>query len=338
MKKIVLAADVGYGNVKAVWGAERSIESEIIFRSIASKISNSSGDEVIATTGRVPITVEGDTFLVGPDAYLSAGSSISDFNYVGRREYKAFLRAAMHYMFNKTGVYHNIDLLAVGLPIGNFTSQKSELVGICKGIHEIPTPFAQASSLGKTIKVHVDKVLVLPQPIGALSMFASKCSRSNKSIGSVLIIDPGYKTLDWVFSHDLNVDMERSGSFAGGVSSFLREISGIVGKKLGVGYIDLIEVEKALSSGRIFAGGRTHDFTPFTDIANEVIAKIVDTFFSALDINREFNSIVLTGGGSKYYRQAISAKFPSHIIQCDEESVMENARGFFSLAMGGDLP
>lgn len=334
MKKIILAADIGYGNVKAAWGTDCTPETEIIFRSIANLVSKSNTDEITTTAGRVPVVVDSDTYMVGPDAYMSAGSSIGDIKYVARKEYRAFLRGAMHYMFVKTGVFHTVDLLAVGLPIGNYSSHKAELMEFCRGTHEIPTPPSLIKGLGITVKVHVDKVIVLPQPIGALSVFSAKCARANISMGSVLIVDPGFKTLDWVFSHGMNVDMARSGSFAGGVSSLLREISGLVGKKLGVGYIDLIEVEKALDSGRIFAGGRSHDFNPFAEIVKEAAAKIVDRFFSALDIDREFNSIVLTGGGGKYYIDAIAKKFPSHNIEYESDAVMDNARGFFKIAQG----
>jgi plasmid segregation protein ParM len=334
MSKIVLSIDVGYGNVKAAWGAESSTDTEIIFRSIANPVSKSSNSAVTISKGRVPIVVDGDTFMVGPDSYLSAGTSIPDFDYVARKEYVAFLRGAMHFIFCKTGVYHKIDVLSVGLPVGNFESQQDALIKICKGEHEIPTPLAFVQALGPTVKVMVEKVMVVPQPIGALSVFARKCARSNRSMGSALIIDPGFKTLDWVFSNGMSVDMERSGSFAGGMSALLRETSGIVGKKLGVGYIDLIEVEKALSSGKIFAGGRHHDFTPYSGIVKEAAAKVIDKFFGALDIDREFNSIVLTGGGGKYYLDAIAKKFPGHIIECADDAVMDNARGFYLVARG----
>ena len=337
MKKIILAADIGYGNVKATWGTDCSPESEIVFRSIANLVSKSSTDEVLVTASRVPIVVDSDTFLVGPDAYMSAGNSIGDIDYIARKEYRAFLRGAMHYMFCKTGVYHTIDILVLGLPVGNFASHNVELKKIGKGVHEIPTPPLLAKGLGPTVRVQVDKVIVLPQPIGALSVFSTKCARANTDMGSSLIIDPGYKTLDWVFSNGMYVDMARSGSFGGGVSALLREISGLVGKKLGTGYIDLFEVEKALSSGRIFAGGRFYDFTPFEGIVKEASAKVVDKFFSALDLDREFNSIVLTGGGAQYYRDAIGEKFPGHIIQCADDSIMDNVRGFYMVARGDEF-
>lgn len=337
MRKIILAADIGFGYVKAAWGANCTTESEIIFRAIANLVSKSNSDVITATASRVPVIVDSDTYMVGPDAYMSSGNSISDNNYIARKEYLAFLRGVMHYMFCKTGVYHTIDLLVLGLPVGNFASQKAKLTEIGKGEHEVPTPLLLAKGLGPTVKVHVDKVIVLPQPIGSLSVYSAKCAQVNKDMGSALIIDPGYKTLDWVFSNGMHVDMARSGSFGGGVSALLREISGLVGKKLGTGYIDLIEVEKALSSGRIFAGGRFHDFTPFEGIVKEASLKVVDKFFSALDVEREFTSIVLTGGGAKYYRDAISEKFPSHIIQCADDSIMDNVRGFYMVARGDEL-
>lgn len=334
MTKIILAIDVGFGNVKAAWGAESSSETEIIFRSIANVISKSRNSPITTSKGRVPVVVAGDTFMIGPDAYLSSGAGILDFNFVVRKEYLAFLRGAMHFMFNKTGVYHKIDVLAVGLPVGNYESHHEALAQICKGLHEIPTPLEFANSLGPTVKVMVEKVIIVPQPLGSLSVFAAKCALVNKNMGTVLVIDLGFKTLDWVFSSGLNVDMERSGSFAGGVSVLLREISSIVGKKLGVGFIDMIEVEKALSSGRIFAGGRSHDFSPYMGLVKESAGKVIDKFFGAVEIDREFNAIVLTGGGGKFYLDAISKKFPTHTIECADDAVMDNVRGFYLVARG----
>ncbi len=334
MTKIILAVDSGYGNVKAAWGAEPSNENEIIFRAIANSISNSSNSPVTSSKGRVPVVVDGDTFMVGPDAYLSEGTSILDFNFVHRKEYLAFLRGAIHYMLRKLGIHHKIDCLVVGLPVSNYESHNEALAKICKGLHEIPTPLEFVAIFGSIVKVMVEKVIIVPQPLGALSVFSSKCAQASMNMGTVLVIDPGFKTLDWIFSNGMDVDMKRSGSFDGGVSVLLREISSIVGKKLGVGFIDMIEVEKALSSGRIFAGGRSHDFSPYIGLIQESASKVIDKFFGAVEIEREFDSIVLTGGGGKFYRDALSKKFPTHKIECADDSVMDNVRGFYLIARG----
>lgn len=332
MIEIVLACDVGYGNVKTAWGTEFNSNTEHIYRSIAIPVPK--GTDAFACGDSVPVIVDNDTFIVGPSAYLSGGIGIPDTNFTERKEYLAFLRGAMHYMFCKTGVYHKIDKLAVGLPVGNFELHKSRLREICEGEHIVPTPPHLVAKLGPTVKVVVDKVVVIPQPLGALCMFERKCELTNKDMGNTLIIDPGYKTFDWIFSQGMAVDRNRSGSFAGGVSSMLADISNSVGQKLGVGFIDLIEVENALSTGYIFADGRDHDFTPFKTIVNDAATKVSDRFFSALKIDRRFNSIILTGGGAKYYRDAIAKKFPGHMVECATDSVMDNARGFYLVARG----
>lgn len=334
MTKIILAVDSGYGNVKAAWGAEPSKDTEIIFRAIANSISKYSNSPIAISKGRVPIGIDGDTFMVGPDAYFSEGTSILDFNFIHRKEYLAFLRGAIHFMLRKTGIHHKIDCLVVGLPVSNYESHNEALAKICKGFHEIPTPLEFVAIFGPIVKVMVGQVIIVPQPLGALSMFSSKCAQANINMGTVLVIDIGFKTLDWIFSNGLDVDMKRSGSFDGGVSVLLREISSLVGKKLGVGFIDMIEVEKALSSGRIFAGGRSHDFSPYIGLVQESASKVIDKFFGAVEIDREFDSIVLTGGGGKFYRDALSKKFPTHKIECTDDSVMDNVRGFYLIACG----
>ena len=335
MTNVVLAVDVGYGNIKAAWGNKCTPQTEIIFKSIANKITHSTDEKPCTSLGRVPIDIDGDIYMIGPDSHLFSGSRILDVDYVARKEYLAFLRASMHFMFNQTGVFHKIDRLAVGLPVSSYASKKSELVRICKGVHEVPTPLALVKTLGATVKVAVESVIVIPQPFGALSVFASKCALLNRSGGATLIIDPGYKTLDWVFANGMNVDLERCGSFNGGVSTLLREVSSVVGKKLGVGFIDLIEVEEAINSGKIFADGRFYDFSPYLEFVKEAATQAIDKFFSALNVDREFTSIVLTGGGAKYYRDALAQKFPTHDIQFDEDAVMNNVRGFYLVAKGG---
>jgi hypothetical protein len=42
----------------------------------------------------------------------------------------------------------------------------------------------------------------------------------------------------------------------------------------------------------------------------------------------------MTGGGAKFYVNALSRRFPDYKIIADKDSIMTNARGFYLFAAG----
>jgi plasmid segregation protein ParM len=338
-KKTVLAIDVGYGNTKVVWGNDRE-GCEMHFRSLA-PITMQDENVLAGIAGsmdRTTVEVKGKRYLVGPEAYLAGGVPILEGNFVKHDEYLALVRGAMHYMMRRSGVIRQrIDALAVGLPVSNFAAHKDALVQLVKGIHLIPTPAGLRSVYGPTVEVVVDKVLVLPQPIGALRAHAQdqyNLDSINNAKATNLIVDPGYNTFDWLMANGMRADLERSGSFPGGVAHILREVSGQAGKVLGVGSIDLIECEEALNSGTLVIGAKRYDFERFSQIAESAAATVVNTFLNSLNTTRRFDKIIMTGGGARYYVKALQDRFPDYEILVERDSIMTNARGFYLYAAG----
>lgn len=336
MSNVILAVDVGYGNTKVVWDSGRNTSCEIHFRSIA-PVSVQKAESVLGVGGmdRVGIFVNGTQYLVGPEAFEAGGVATLDTNFVARPQYLALLRGAIYYMIRKSGVVrHKIDGLVVGLPVSNFAEHKDALVKLASGIHLIPTPPGLVSLHGPHIEVTIDKVLVLPQPIGALRAHAGDLSSIADAATTNLIIDPGYNTFDWLVARGMRADLERSGSFEGGVAHILRAVSNQAGKNLGIGVIDLNECEMALEKREVVVNAKKHDFSQFKDIAESAADEAVDRFVNALDRTRRFDQIIMTGGGAKFYVNALSRRFPDYKITADKDSIMTNARGFYLFAAG----
>lgn len=337
MAKTILAVDVGYGNTKAVWGPARDKSCEMIFKSIAPLTSEAVDDDAykdFARVNRVTIGANGNNYLVGPEAY-KAGSSAPMLgrDYVKHDQYLALLRGAMYYMMKNSGVIvKKIDGLVVGLPVSNFIAQKEALLDLAKGVHTIPTLQGLREDYGPTVDVGVEKVLVLPQPIGALRNHAGKMETGDESVN--LIVDPGYNTFDWVTAYGSRPDMQRSGSFDGGVAHILRTVGNKAGKDLGVGFIDFVQCEEALSKGVLWHEAKYYPFQKYAAVADGAAIEIVNRFASSLDTSRPFNRIVMAGGGAKYYLNAMRKRFPDYEIMVDEDSVMANARGFYLYAAG----
>ncbi len=336
MTKTILAIDVGYGNTKLVWGGARDDSCELIFRSIAP--TTRQNDDAFAgfsqPLDRIAISVNNRNFLVGPEAYL-AGSATTTLHkdYIKHDEYLALLRGAMYYMMKKSGTLkHKIDGLVVGLPVSNFAEHRDALLRLASGVHTLPTPVGMRNLYGATFDVMVDQVLVLPQPIGALRNFAGNLPAGDNSVS--LIIDPGYNTFDWLTAYGMRPDMVRSGSFDGGVAHVLREVSLQAGKTLGIGAIDFVQCESALSTGVLSHKSKNYAFDTFKTIAEDAAAEIVNKFVSVLDATRPFDRIVMAGGGAKYYVNALSRKFPDFEVVASNDSVMANVRGFYAFASG----
>lgn len=337
MEKTVIGIDVGYGNVKAVWGPGFDSKSEIIFRSVAKRTMQAtdgfgSGGEDM---NRVGINVDGFKFLVGPEAAVSGAVSTTDTDFVNRPEYLALLRCAMYYMLKTRGKIENIDAMVVGLPVSNFATKKADLIKICQGSHLIPTPQLLKNEHGHMVSVHVSKVFCVPQPLGGLRMQAQLDAQAGLDLNrTTLIIDPGYLTFDWLFASGMRADIERSGSLIGGVSSLLSELSRQVSLKLGVAAIDLVELEIALKTGTLVIEGKSQEFIGYNKWMDAFAGDVVDRFVTASNLTSRFDRILLVGGGAKYFVNALRRRFPNHTIDVDGQSVMSNSRGFFLIGNG----
>ena len=334
MKPTTLAIDIGYGNTKLVFGFESGSWSELCFKSTAPRsLVNAAGlsGGLSASLDRVSIPLAGAEYLVGPEAHISGGGAILGTDFVSRPEYLALLRGAIFYMMKKSGaMIRHLDVLVLGLPVSNWQSRKDELATLGKGPHRIPVPQALHAIHGDTMDVTVGKVIVLPQPMGALH-YSTFITPANQKMDAAIhmVIDPGYNTFDWFTSAGLRPDLQRSGSLQGGVSQLLKLVSNAAGAKLGVGSLNLGEVEKGLSEGVMNAHGKRMDMVEFRPLMQAAAAQVVDRFVNSIDMSLGVNVIHLAGGGAGFYIDALRQAFSGYDIKMESASVMSNARGFF---------
>ena len=220
-----------------------------------------------------------------------------------RDEYLALLRGSIFYMMKKSGVaLKHIDMLVVGLPVSNWRPMQAELSRIAKGPHQVPVPVALRSNFGERVEVTIGRVLVLPQPMGALhnATLGREGNPLQDETSVHMVIDPGYNTFDWFLSVGIRPDLQRSGSLQGGVSQLLRLVANAAGGKIGVGTLNLNEVEKGLSEGVMHAYGKRLDMIEFRPIIEAAAAQVVDRFVNSIDMSLGVNNIYLVGGGASF--------------------------------------
>ncbi|WP_244137155.1 hypothetical protein [Burkholderia pyrrocinia] len=165
MKTAVFAVDVGYGNTKYAHRAASGTIATGMFPSLtplaASRTLSGYGESVLTARKVSTIVIDQVEYEVGPDvpltaAYGNTGRALAD-DYVLSDNYAALLFGAIHF----SGVTH-IERLVLGLPVHNMKKYSAEL----------KERFAGELDFGAG-RVTVDKVVVIPQPLGSLVLASS---------------------------------------------------------------------------------------------------------------------------------------------------------------------
>lgn len=132
LKPSILAIDVGYGNLKTVWGGNAAEEPwrETCFRSVCPTMAREVTLTGAASADRVIVSVNDRSYAVGPHADRLVGGQLSLHpNYIETPEYEALIRGAWHYSLRDLGRADTmIDLLVLGLPVSNYAQQRSRLI------------------------------------------------------------------------------------------------------------------------------------------------------------------------------------------------------------------
>ncbi|MGT2460221.1 ParM/StbA family protein (plasmid) [Cupriavidus basilensis] len=332
-ERLGVGLDVGFGNIKSYWGdgdllypaRAKLIESELQSNAHSLLRKGNSLDEV-------RVTVDGQSYLVGPDTHLHVPEPMVADDYCVRPEYKAHVIGALHYMFRKTGVLRRtIPFLALGLPVSNFAFRRDQLKEGYEGRTLIvPVPEPLQGAYGRTIEVRIEKLYILPQPVGSLVAWATDL----KQLGELhddrnnLVIDPGERTFDWYAARGTKPIYEESGAIPGGKSSIVYKLVDRMTKDLGT-FVDYRTAEQALKREEIsIVGVGLVNMRPYHMLARELAAGFVDHFMKRVG-SGSFDNVVLAGGGLTLFEEALRKRFPAEDIRTVSNPIMANARGFY---------
>jgi plasmid segregation protein ParM len=144
-----------------------------------------------------------------------------------------------------------------------------------------------------------------------------------------LVIDPGYRTLDWLTVENMVPDMRDSGSYDGGVSEILRELSKMIGTKTGLGQLDFDLIERGLKKGSIKLAHKDVAMQEFQAKIPSLAKKEVGAFLNRIPSRNQISRVILTGGGADYYKEAIAELMPDKDLMVQSDPVMGNVRGFW---------
>lgn len=330
----VLGIDIGYSNLKISAGVAGSNPKSIL-RPAGAAPAELFGTRVDgkAQDDFLHVLVDGKPFVAGVSSdraemwerSLHADYSKSD-------SYKALMHSGM-----LLSEMSEIDVLVTGLPVSQALSSER-----CK---ELEVQFMGQHQITPKRIVNVKKVKVIPQPVGGLLDFMNQQEvhghENDLPIDDdtrVLVVDPGFFSLDWVMVTNGQLNRQSSGTTLNASSVLLEQASKLIG--LDHGSSPTTEnLENAVRQGKtsILLMGQRIDIAPYITKASELLADVTATSIQkSLRIEKTSPDIVvLVGGGAKFFYNAVSQVFPRLKTVIPKDSVFSNSVGYWLMGAHG---
>ena len=338
--RTVIAVDIGYGNTKMVCGhdldkAGRAQWREIVFPSIAPEVVVDEEASGFSNPDRIMIHHGGRRYYTGPKATSGVVARVIEQNYIETDLHEMMLITAIHLAMRESKrVIRVIDKLVLGLPVSGHNSQRLRLKELGMKTRRVPLPKSLIHpGAPADVEVQIRDCLVLPQPYGAMRLAAQGLPVDDAIFQEgklAMVVDPGYRTLDWFVSEAMTPDMKLSGSYDGGVSSILREVSQKIGFDHGTGSLEFDMVERGLQTGTINLGHKVINMRDYLSMVPAIAGQEIGVFVTRLGGRRQnIARVFIAGGGAAYYEQALRERLPGCEITQLEKPVMSNARGYW---------
>ena len=328
MKTPVFAVDVGYGNTKYAYRAANGEIATGMFPSLAPLAPTCTlwgdGESVLATRKVATIIIGRIEYQVGPDVPITAangrtGRVLAD-DYVLTENYAALLFGAIHF----SGVTR-IERLVLGVSVRNLEKDSAALKKRFVGEHD----FGHG-------RVVIEKVVVIPQPLGSLVFAASTRGDNFRRDDAHLVIDVGYFKADWVYANGFTMDHDRSGGMHGGTSHIARRIAQLISRDENEEIYEIELIDKALREKTpFFFYGKNIDLAPYIELSEPIIANFAVDIHNRIAPLPEVRSIILSGGGAAPYAMAIRRMFPGVVIEMIDSPCLANAQGFLIIGEAG---
>jgi len=322
MSLVIRAIDVGYSWTKYVVEGERV--DRIVCRAFPSIAPRASGRDLaldgLAQRQTVSIAIDGVVFEVGPEAPLvqeAVQALPHDNRYIHTPEYLALVRGALRLMH-----VDHVDLLVVGLPVALFGPQREALEARLLGTHE----------LGAGTVLVVSAVRVLAQPVGALfSATIEHPSLQHLQRARILLVDAGWRTLDWVVTSGGRILDKRTDSIAKSLFDVVDAISRAIARDLGVqlGAADYVRLDEALRRKEpLRVSGKSIALEPYLPLGRRVADEAVTALRRLVQDGTDIDHIVLAGGGAHFFAEAVARAYPGHALMPVPDAFYANCRGF----------
>lgn len=318
--RFIVGLDIGYSNLKIVYGYENEEPKSMVLASTAQEIRSNSNLKSVRGDYFI-VNVNDKKFITGCDA-----SYLYDFcenrclrpTYTESEFYKALFFTALSAISKETDT---IDVLITGLPVSVFSDKAL--------VRQLRESLIGTFNPSDKITVSVNDVLVVPQPVGAFLQETQNDPDMQQT--TVLVADPGFYSFDWVLLEGSIPNNRFSGSSLYATSVVIEETM----KKLN-SRRTYFRLEDSIRAGKDKVDIGTGDVpyqTELDESAYEISKFAVNEMYNNMRLmSNKISHIILVGGGSKYYEDQIRKTFPDIPLVISKEPVLSNALGFWHCA------
>ena len=323
-----MGIDIGYSNLKIAYGeTDHPTPITTIFPAGSAPKDNVSPSILSGhIEGGFNVQVNGDDYVAGIEqSSIDGWERILSADYPFSDDYKALFYAAL--LATKKDV---IDFVVTGLPVDQAGNEQIKT--------KLETHLVGTHNVGGSRKIKVNRVKVIPQPVGAYLDYLMSC-KDPKIVqhSRVLVIDPGFFSVDYCAIDKGNFDKNSADSSQDAMSVLLEE----AGKLITVDYgrpFDLATLEHATRGDRMVpVFGEMVDLGPYLswasgNVAETVMRKVRQNLRRSKIQGADFT--LLTGGGAHYYQEAAAKIMDGSKVVAPQDPVTANARGFFHFTRG----
>lgn len=317
----IIGLDIGYSNLKVAFG-EAGKEPVLVNRPAGAAPADHISQRIIPNTDEpLHVLVDGKEYVAGcSHDRLENWARELHKDYTSTDSYKALFNAGL-LLSGMT----EVDCVVTGLPTSQYFDEglRKRLANAMKGEHQV-TPKK---------KIVVRNVKVVPQPLGGFIDFLNQLEDPSEiEDASVLIVDPGFFSVDWVLIVNGEFKRSASGTSLDATSVILDEAGAMIGRDYGSNP-GRSKMENAVRSGRgtVTVLGTRVEIDPYLAKASAKVGKIVASQIqtslrkeeSAVDV------IVMVGGGAPLFADPIKEVFNKTPLKMAQNSVFANVRGFW---------
>jgi len=318
----IAGIDIGYSNLKLTFGDAESQPRSIIRPAGAAPADRFSrridgrNDE-----SYLHVLVDEVPFIAGvAQDQANMWTRALHADYTSSQSYKALFHAGLLL----TEMEH-IDTLVTGLPVTQYMDdeRKKSIEQMMTGTHQV-TPKRS---------VTVDKVRVIPQPVGGfLDCVENDNGATDFGEARVLVIDPGFFSVDWVVIADSQLSRPSSGTSLEASSVLLEQVALMIADDHGSS-VSTEKLENAVRNHKssVMVMGKIVELTPYLAAAAKIVGHVViENIHKSL--RKEMNDIdlvLLVGGGAMFFHESTKAAFPRINVYVPDEPVLSNSRGYW---------
>jgi len=316
----IIGMDIGYSNLKLAYGDSKGAPNMVIRPAGAAPIENI-GQRIMGDDDSLRVLVDGREFsaAISHDRIENWARELHK-DYASTDSYRALFNAGL-LLSSQT----EIDLVVTGLPTSQYFDEalRDKLVKTMKGEHQVTSKR----------RVLVKDVKIVPQPLGGFADYLNSLSNPDEiEDASVLVVDPGFFSVDWVLLVNGEFKRASSGTSLDASSVILDKAAELIAKDFG-GNPGRGKMENAIRAGRatVTVFGARVEIAQYLAAASSAVGHIVCAQLqeSLRKADSAIDAIVLVGGGAPFYEKSIKEAFGKTPVSLAPNSVFANARGFW---------